>query len=498
MHQVKAIIKDEPADAWTEDELKALKADFMRSMSSVRAGKRVTKRAAAQDVMFTCDKIFEEMQSLEQRTARGPSLSSPASSFPDILKMPTTALPLMFQRWASLDKVVKPKGQNKRAQVAEMIRSGLNEMFGTTTIPVEYKNVREKIEAGMGVRFFGWVENMPWVATSNLGTGGADTINTMWDRLKAGTAGWCDIAEDEHHRLLQEFPGQEKNYKMWKSKREAVKAREAEEGDEDKPVAAGPSKIARGSRKRKSKEMVDTTDEEVVEEMDAVEAPAKKKARKAVDAVEGEVVDVVEEQLKKKAKAKKVSEGGEKGNVKGKGKGKAKRKVKAKETEKEKEKEVVEKTTTDGKRKRKRKAALDNDEEESEDSKSKKPKPAFKNVGQGKTIVPVDVIDPAPPAHERTPTPDLDDPALSYQNKQWYIRRRKTEQHARDERARLGSVEYEARQARKAAKWMAAANTGTAGPSKPPKPSKTLTEVEGEDSDEFDGGSGSGSDSESE
>ncbi|KAJ7809611.1 hypothetical protein B0H14DRAFT_3758989, partial [Mycena olivaceomarginata] len=48
------------------------------------------------------------------------------------------------------------------------------------------------------------------------------------------------------------------------------------------------------------------------------------------------------------------------------------------------------------------------------------------------------------------------------------------------------------------AKWMAAANTGTAGPSKPPKPSKTLTEVEGEDSNEFDGGSGSGSDSESE
>ncbi|KAJ7302860.1 hypothetical protein DFH08DRAFT_977415 [Mycena albidolilacea] len=514
MHQVKAIIKDEPADAWTEDELKALKADFIAFDEQRESGKRVTKRAAAQDVTFTCDKIFEEMQSLEQRTgARSffviagasvndtitPGLycnSATGQFVPDILKMPTTALLLTFQRWASLDKAVKPKGQNKRAQVAEMIRSGLNEMFGTTTVPVEYKNVREKIEAGMGVRFFGWVENMPWVATSNLGTGGADTINTMWDRLKAGTAGWCDIAEDEHHHLLQEFPGQEKNYKMWKSKRDAVKEREAEEGDEDKPVAAGPSKIARSGGG------------------DGCGGSAgQEEARKAVDAVEGEVVDVVEEQPKKKAKAKKVSEGGEKGNAKGKGKGKAKGKAKAKETEKEKEKEVLEKTTTDGKRKRKRKAALDNDEEESEDSKSKKvkrapfrhltsstpppcpqPKPAFKNVGQGKTIVPVNVIDPAPPTHERTPTPDpdLDDPALSYQNKQWYIRRRKTEQHAREERARLGSVEYEARQARKAA------NTGTAGPSKPPKPSKTLTEVEGEDNDEFDGGSGSGSDSESE
>ncbi|KAJ7742398.1 hypothetical protein B0H14DRAFT_2637659 [Mycena olivaceomarginata] len=500
MHQVKAIIRDEPVDAWTEDELKALKADFIAFDEQHESRKRVTERAAAQDVMFTCDKIFEEMQSLEQRTGTrsffviaGASVndtitpglycnSATGQFVPEILKMPTTALPLTFQRWASMDKAVKPKGQNKRAQVAEMIRSGLNEMFGTTTVPVEYKNVREKIE------------------------GGADTINTMWDRLKAGTAGWCDIAEDEHHCLLQEFPGQEKNYRMWKSKRDTVKAREAEEGGEDKPVAAGPSKIARGSRKRKSKEMVDTTNEEVVEGMDAVEVPAKKKARKAVDAVEGEVVDVVEEQPKKKAKAKKVSEGGEKGNAKGKAKGK----VKAKETEKEKEKEkeVVEKTMTDGKRKRKRKAALDNNEEESEDSKSKKvkrtpfrhltsstppprpqPKPAFKNVGQGKTIVPVDVIDPVPPTHKRTPTPDLDDPALSHQNKQWYIRRRKTEQHARDERARL---------ARKAAKWMAAANTGTAGPSKPPKPSKTLTEVEGEDSDEFDGGSGSGSDSESE
>ncbi|KAJ7816301.1 hypothetical protein B0H14DRAFT_3475465 [Mycena olivaceomarginata] len=476
MHQVKAIIRDKPVDAWTEEELMALKADFIAFDEQHESGKRVTKRAAAQDVTFTCDKIFEEMQSLEQRTsARSffviasasvndtitPSLycnSATGQFVPEVLKMSTTALPLTFQRWASLNKAVKPKGQRKRAQVAEMIRSGLNEMFGTTTVPVEYKNMHEKIEAGMGVRFFGWVENMPWVATSNLGTGGEDTINTMWDRLKAGTAGWCNIAEDEHHRLLQEFPGQEKNYRTWR---------------------------ASGTRKRKSKEMVDTTDEEVVEGMDVVEAPAKKKAKKAVDAVEGEV-------------------GGEKGNAKG--KAKAKRKAKAKETEKakekekEKEKEVVEKTMSDGKRKCKRKAALDNDEEESEDSKSKKfkrapfrhltsstppprpqPKPAFKNAGQGKTIVPVDVIDPTPPAHERTPTPDLDDPALSYQNKQWYIRRRKTEQHARDERARLGSVEYEAKQARKAAKWMAAANTGTAGPSKPPKPSKTLTEVEGED-----------------
>jgi hypothetical protein len=65
-----------------------------------------------------------------------------------------------------------------------------------------------KSRLGMGVRFFGWVKNMLWVAMSNLGTGGADTINTMWDRLKAGTAGWCDIPEDEHQRLLQEFPAQ--------------------------------------------------------------------------------------------------------------------------------------------------------------------------------------------------------------------------------------------------------------------------------------------------
>jgi hypothetical protein len=46
---------------------------------------------------------------------------------PEVLKMPTTALPLTFQRWASLDEAVKPKGQSKRAQVAEMIRSGLSE-----------------------------------------------------------------------------------------------------------------------------------------------------------------------------------------------------------------------------------------------------------------------------------------------------------------------------------------------------------------------------------
>jgi hypothetical protein len=61
MHQVKAIIKDEPADAWTEDELKALKADFIVFDEQRESGKHVTKRAAAQDVTFTCDKIFEEV-----------------------------------------------------------------------------------------------------------------------------------------------------------------------------------------------------------------------------------------------------------------------------------------------------------------------------------------------------------------------------------------------------------------------------------------------------
>ncbi|KAJ7310861.1 hypothetical protein DFH08DRAFT_944001 [Mycena albidolilacea] len=112
-------------------------------------------------------------------------------------------------------------------------------------------------------------------------------------------------------------------------------------------------------------------------------------------------------------------------------------------------------------------------------------------------LITVIVIDPAPPAHDCTPTPDLEDPVLSYQNRQWYIRLRKTEQHARDKRARLGSEEYKAKEARKAAKWMTSANTGTAGPLKPPRQSKTLTEVEDANSNEFNKDSGLGSDSES-
>jgi hypothetical protein len=53
--------------------------------------------------------------------------SSTSQFIPEVLKMPMTSLPLTFQRWASLDKVVKPKGQSKRAQVAEMIWLGLSE-----------------------------------------------------------------------------------------------------------------------------------------------------------------------------------------------------------------------------------------------------------------------------------------------------------------------------------------------------------------------------------
>ncbi|KAJ7868791.1 hypothetical protein B0H14DRAFT_3583607 [Mycena olivaceomarginata] len=161
--------------------------------------------------------------------------------------------------------------------------------------------------------------------------------------------------------------------------------------------------------------------------------------------------------------------------------------IQSEEKEKEKEKEVVEKTTDDGKRKRKRKAALNNDDEESEDSKSKKVK-----------------CTPFQHLTSSTPPPSPVEACLQEcwagQNHQQAVVSPTPENrtHAREERVRLGSVEYEARQARKAAKWMAAANTGTAGSSKPPKPSKTLTEVEDEDSDKFDGGSGLGLDSESE
>ncbi|KAJ7788534.1 hypothetical protein B0H14DRAFT_3504162 [Mycena olivaceomarginata] len=136
---------------------------------------------------------------------------------------------------------------------------------------------------------------------------------------------------------------------------------------------------------------------------------------------------------------------------------------------------------------------LANDEEESEDSKLKKPKPAFKNedsklkkpkpafknVGQGKTIVPVDVIDPTPPA---TSAPQ----SLTSTTLRCLTRTSSGISNAGKRNSMLVMRE------RGWGLW------STAGPSKPPKPSKTLTEVEGEDTDKFNGGSGSGSDSESE
>ncbi|KAJ7707032.1 hypothetical protein B0H14DRAFT_2646939 [Mycena olivaceomarginata] len=453
----------QPVDAWTEEELMALKADFIAFDEQHESGKRVTKRAAAQDVTFTCDKIFEEpLLQFRHRPvrSRGPQ---------DVHNSTSADVPAL----GIIDKAVKPKGQRKRAQVAEMIRSGLNEMFGTTTVPVEYKNMHEKIEAGMGVRFFGWVENMPWVATSNLGTGGEDTINTMWDRLKAGTAGWRHCGGRAPPSLAR----------VPRAGEELQDVEEQAGRGEGKEVKTSLWQLARarllvgagsGSRRRW---WTQQTRKWWRGWMWWKRRP-RKRPRKQWMRWKGKWWMWWKSSRRRRQRQRRCPGWGEGecegSEAKAKGKAKAKETEKAKEKEKEKEKE----------RKCKRKAALDNDEEESEDSKSKKvkrapfrhltsstppprpqPKPAFKNAGQGKTIVPVD-------------------------NKQWYIRRRKTEQHARDERARLGSVEYEAKQARKAAKWMAAANTGTAGPSKPPKPSKTLTEVEGEDTDEFDGGGG--------
>ncbi|KAK6961871.1 hypothetical protein R3P38DRAFT_2818200, partial [Favolaschia claudopus] len=365
LEQIRTRVQDEPDGTWSAAQLADLKVRYLKHREEEE-----------------CQKLFAEMKKMEKRsggasflvvagsnandTITPALLTTPESArfVTEVLKMPGDMLPQLFRSWLTGGKVVKEakelKGQNLRAWVTAQIRDGLNRMFGTNSTAMNWTNYEERTQAGMGVRLKGWPSDRAWGALSNQGSGGSEFIQDLQKGLLSGEVQWVDIPEDEHKKLLQKYPKQEKNWENWRKKREIVRAAEAKVAG---PSGSGSKRKAEeeadgGKKKKKSKKLVEAVEDDEgdqpMEGVEAVEGSGKKdkgkgkavenedgekkkrKKKKKTKAVEEDDADKGEEEAdgeaekkkKKKKKKKAVEEdavsGEEGGDGKGKGKGKSK------------------------------------------------------------------------------------------------------------------------------------------------------------------------------
>ncbi|KAJ7831868.1 hypothetical protein B0H13DRAFT_1915249 [Mycena leptocephala] len=177
LEEVREFVRNEAPDAWSPEELVRLKIDYEEYKAAKELGMRPSNSACAADATSTSKKLFQELILLEKRTGacgfliitkghvndsiRPQILGTPANCkfIPEILKMPVDSLPLKYERWATADEDEKPaKGQNKRGEIVNMIKAGLNAMFGTPDQNMEYKKYRGVIQAGMRPLIVGWPE----------------------------------------------------------------------------------------------------------------------------------------------------------------------------------------------------------------------------------------------------------------------------------------------------------------------------------------------------
>ncbi|KAJ7670819.1 hypothetical protein DFH06DRAFT_1125105 [Mycena polygramma] len=311
LKDVRNIVLAEPEGTWSEEDLIQLKKDYEKHQDQKESGLRLSNAEASRDAYLTGGTLHDELILLEKRTGarslliiagsnvndtiRPQILGSPASCnfVAEVLKMPPAQLPQKLHRWGCFSDDVKPvKGQDRRTESVDMLKSSLGATFGVGPVNMEYIKYTDRIKAAMGVQLIGWPESLPFQALSTIGSGGAEGINVLWERLKNRTCRWVDIEPAQHKGLLVQFPKQAKNWeKTWKPRREAQKLVEAAAAALE---GAPAQKAVGGSGKRKRKEKVVEEGGEDGGETEG--APAKKKK------------DETPEEKKKRKAAKKKSE----------------------------------------------------------------------------------------------------------------------------------------------------------------------------------------------
>ncbi|KAJ7640598.1 hypothetical protein B0H17DRAFT_1216539 [Mycena rosella] len=368
MIQGRAIVHAKPEDTWSQEELNQLKINWMVKEANKKAGTRKTNAEAAKDATLTGDRIFEELLLLEKRTGahgfcviagehkndiiRSTVVGSIESVkfLPDVLRMDTTSFANKYSGWAHFDtdteEVKLEKGPGKKNYVASMLREKLREIMGKPTLNVGYVRYDEIMRAKEGVEIVGWPD-MPMTAPSKMGVGGTAAIDTLYERLKAGTCYWQRVKAQVHEKLLAKYAGnvkkQVKRCKSVKGKGKEVAESEAEESEAEE---SEEEEEAPAPKKKKKVRMASDEEEEalpkkkakakkgkrrmVKEDKEEEEEVPKRKRKKAAAEAEDE-----EEDAPPKKKAKKKAPQGEGvetvENPKKKGKGKAVDKGKAKE-----------------------------------------------------------------------------------------------------------------------------------------------------------------------
>ncbi|KAJ7710736.1 hypothetical protein B0H17DRAFT_1223932 [Mycena rosella] len=326
-----AIVHAEPEDTWSQEELDQLKIDWMVKETNKKAGTRKTNAEAAKDATLTGDRIFEEF-------------------LPDVLRMDTASFANKYSSRAHFNTDVEEaklaKGPGKKNDVTSMLCEKHREITGKPTLDVEYVRYNKIMRAKEGVEIVGWPD-MPMTAPSKMGVGGTAAIETLYERLKAGTCYWRRVNAQVCEELLAKYAGnvkkQVKRRKLAKGKgKEAAESEaeesEAEESEEEEEVpppkkkkrvrvASDKEQEALPKKKAKAKKGKKRAVEEDKEEEE--EDPKRKRKKAAAEAEDKE------EDVPPKKKAKKKAPQGEEvetvENPKKKGKGKGFDKGKAKE-----------------------------------------------------------------------------------------------------------------------------------------------------------------------
>ncbi|KAJ7690098.1 hypothetical protein B0H17DRAFT_1201890 [Mycena rosella] len=325
MIQGRAMVRDEPEGTWSQEELDQLKIDWITAQALKKTGTHKTNAKAAKDATVTGDRIFEELLLLERHTgARGFCVIAGAHENDTIR---STVVGSIESINFLPDEAKLVKGPGKKNFVTTTLRKKLREITGKPTLSVEYVRYDEIMRAKEGAELVGWPD-MPMMAPLKMSVGGSAAIDTLYERLKAGTCYWRRVNPEVRNELLAKYAGNVKK-QMKKRKSTKGKGKDAEdksdaEETEEEDEAPPPKK------KKKARAARDDSDEE--------EAPPTKKGKakeRKAPAVEEEEEEE-EEEIPRRKRKKAVEEAVETvEKVKKKGKGKAADKGKGKKRQRD-------------------------------------------------------------------------------------------------------------------------------------------------------------------
>ncbi|KAJ7218343.1 hypothetical protein C8J57DRAFT_1537511 [Mycena rebaudengoi] len=310
--QVKELVKNTPP---TEEEDEALREEFGEYRDSKSRGTRRTNADAAKDVMWTGDRMYDELAQLERRTgARGiiligsshaqdsiqpMFLATPAlRGFPQqSLKISGDLLAQMFDLWARIGMPTDLKKEvhtKKRSEVVQMIDTRLSifdfdfladgralisgfpeTITGRPDVKMSYTSYHEHIVLRLGYRLFGWPAHIPMVAPSNMKAGASEDVRHLHRLLSSGTLRWEAVPEDELATMKDEH--------LTTAAREEL-TRKAGKSSKRKAKATVQRLKASTGKKGGKRRKAESSEEETAEETsDDEEAPptVKKAGRRA-------------------------------------------------------------------------------------------------------------------------------------------------------------------------------------------------------------------------